>query len=348
MTVISTIGALIIIGIIIIVHELGHFLVARACRIPIAEFSIGFGPKIKQWVKKDITYSVRWILLGGYNRFHGEDTDTEDKRAFNNQPVGRRALTIAAGSVFNILFALLLVVIMLWAFGNFVPKIAEVWGAPAQEAGLRPDDVILSMNGVTTDNSMEYYAAQRAADNVMMDITVLRDGEELSFKVPYQYYDNHQYESKYYESVVSVTGYKAGISIDWQHVDIGLFEAVTMSFRWMYLLIRETLILLFGIVSGKTTEGVSGIFVAIGEISKALRASVEWVLQLGVTISVSIAIFNLLPFPALDGGRLVFIGIEKIFKKPVPRNVEGIIHIIGFALLIVLFFIITYNDFFGG
>lgn len=345
-SIISILGALIIIGIIIIVHELGHFLIGRACRIKIMEFSVGFGPKIKQWVKNDITYSIRWILLGGYNRFYGEDKEVSDKLAFNNQPVGRRALTIAAGPVFNILFALLLVVILLWAFGDYVPKIADVWGTPAQEAGLKPGDVILSMNGVKTDNSLEYNAALRAADNVMMDITVLRDGEQLSFKVPYQYYENHTYVSNNKEFVV--TGYKTGISITGERVDYGFFGAVAMSFKWMFLLIRETLVSIFGIISGRATEGLSGIVGVVGEISRALRISLEWVLQLGVTISVSIAIINLLPFPALDGGRLVFIGIEKIFRRPVPRNVEGVIHLIGFALLIVLFFIITYKDIFGG
>lgn len=344
----SILGALIIIGIIIIVHELGHFLAGRACKIKITEFSIGFGPKIKQWIKNGTTYSVRWILLGGYNKFHGEDQESDDKLAFNNQPAGRRALTIAAGPVFNVLFALLLVVVLLWAFGDYVPQIADVWGAPAQQAGLKTDDIVLYMNGVKTDSSMEYNAALRAADNITMQITVLRDGEQISFKVPYQYYENYRYESEHYKEIVEVTGYKTGISIKGKRVDFGLFEAIAMSFKWMFLLIRETLISIFGLISGKTTEGVSGIVVAVGEISKALRSSVELVLQLGVAISVSVAIFNLLPFPALDGGRLVFIAIEKIFKRPVPRNVEGIIHLVGFALLIMLFFIITYKDIFGG
>ncbi len=346
MTIISTIGALIIISIIIIVHELGHFLIGRACKIKIMEFSVGFGPKIKQWVKNDTTYSVRWILLGGYNRFYGEDQEVADKLAFNKQPAGRRALTIAAGSVFNILFALLLVIIMLWAFGDYVPKISEVWGEPGREAGLKPDDIILSMNGVKTDNSLEYNAALRASDNVTMDITVLRGKEELSFNVPYQYYENYNYISNNQE--FAVTGYKTGISITGEQVNYGFFDAVAMSFRWMFLLIRETLVSLFGAVSGRATEGISGIVGVVGIISKALRISLEWVLQLGVTISVSIAVINLLPLPALDGGRLVFIGIEKIFKKPVPRNVEGVIHLIGFALLVMLFFVITYKDIFGG
>jgi len=345
-TIISTIGALIIISIIIIVHELGHFLIGRACKIKIMEFSVGFGPKIKQWVKNDTTYSVRWILLGGYNRFYGEDQEVADKLAFNKQPAGRRALTIAAGSVFNILFALLLVIIMLWAFGDYVPKISEVWGEPGREAGLKPDDIILSMNGVKTDNSLEYNAALRASDNVTMDITVLRGKEELSFNVPYQYYENYNYISNNQE--FAVTGYKTGISITGEQVNYGFFDAVAMSFRWMFLLIRETLVSLFGAVSGRATEGISGIVGVVGIISKALRISLEWVLQLGVTISVSIAVINLLPLPALDGGRLVFIGIEKIFKKPVPRNVEGVIHLIGFALLVMLFFVITYKDIFGG
>ncbi len=119
----------------------------------------------------------------------------------------------------------------------------------------------------------------------------------------------------------------------------------------MFLVVKETLLAIFGLFAGRGTENVMGVVGMVDVIATALRSSLEYVLRLGVAISVSLAIFNLLPLPALDGGRLVFIGIEKVFRKPVPRNVEGIIHLIGFALFIVLFFVISFGDLkkiFGG
>jgi len=337
--IISLVGALLVIAIIILVHELGHFLIGRACKIKIVEFGIGFGPKIKKWVKNGITYSVRWILLGGFTKFYGEDQELGDKQAFNNQPAGRRALTIAAGPVFNIAFALLLVVIVLCAFGDYAPVVGEVWeDSPAQEAGLQPGDVILSMNGVEMDFAMEIDGAKRAADNVTMPITVQRGSEILSYEIPYRY-------------VEESNSYLIGIGIGGQRVTFSIFEAVALSFKWMFLVVKETLLAIFGLFAGRGTENVMGVVGMVDVIATALRSSLEYVLRLGVAISVSLAIFNLLPLPALDGGRLVFIGIEKVFRKPVPRNVEGIIHLIGFALFIVLFFVISFGDLkkiFGG
>ena len=348
-TVISVLGALLIIAIIILVHELGHFWIGRACRIKIVEFGIGFGPAIKKWVKNDIIYSIRWILLGGFTKFYGEDQEKQDKLAFNNQPAGRRALSIVAGPVFNIIFAFLLVVIVLCAFGEYEPVIGQVVpGTPAEQAGLQPGDVIRSMNGVDMDFYMELEIAFRASDEVTMPITVLREGQELSFNVPYRYFDDYQFLNTGTEKVDTLNGYKTGILLGARNVSFGFFEAIAVAFKWMFLYIKQVLTSLFGIFAGRGTEDLTGIVGIIGTISTALRHSLEGVLKLGVAISLSLAVFNLLPFPALDGGRLVFIGIEKVFKKPVPRNVEGVFHLIGFALLIMLAILITFRDIFGG
>lgn len=328
----SMIVALLFIGVIIMVHELGHYSIGRACRIKIVEFSVGFGPKIKQWVKNDILYTVRWIFLGGFTKFFGEDEEMDDSRAFNRQPAGRRALTIAAGPVFNIIFAFVLVVVMLGFFGDYVPTVGEVEaGSPAEAAGLQAGDVILSMNGVDMDFYMEIDAAKRAADNVSMPITVERDGKTLSFDIPFHYYEDEN-------------AYRVGIAIGAERVTFGVGQALALSFKWIYLLIRETLLAVLGLFAGQGVENVIGVVGMIKELGAAIRSSFETVLRFGVVINASLAVFNLLPLPALDGGRLVFIGIEKVFRKPVPRNVEGVIHLVGFALLMVLFVFITYKD----
>jgi len=324
--------ALLFIGVIIMVHELGHYSVGRACRIKIVEFAVGFGPKIVQWVKNDIIYSIRWILLGGFTKFYGEDEELDDSLAFNRQSAGRRALTIAAGPVFNIIFAFILVVLVLGFFGDYVPTVGAVEpGSSAEAAGLQAGDVILSMYKIDMDFYMEIDSAKRASDNKVMPITVLRDGQTLSFNVPYRYYEDED-------------AYRIGIAIGAQRRTFGVGEALAMSFKWMYLLIRETLVALAGLFVGRGMENVVGVVGMVQQLGVAIRSSFETVLRFGVVINASLAIFNLLPLPALDGGRLVFIAIEKLFKKPVPRNVEGLIHFVGFVLFIGLFIFITYQD----
>ncbi len=348
-TALSIIGAILVICIIVLVHEYGHYSIGRACKIKIVEFAVGFGPKVKSWVKNGIIYSIRWLPLGGFTKFYGEDEESDEKLAFNNQPAGRRALTIAAGPIYNILFALLLVIIVLTAFGDAVPIVSEVWAdSPAEAAGLQVGDVILEMNGVKMDFSMELDEAIAASDNKVMDITVQRGDEVITLDVPYQYYENYPYYNEYTQQTESITGYKTGISVGGQRATYGFFEAFGLSFKWMFVYIKYTLQSLFGIVRTGDVSGMVSIVGVAEMLGAALRTSLENVLRFGVMISASLAIFNLLPLPALDGGRLVFIAIEKIFRRPVPRNVEGIIHFIGFALLMLFAIFIIYKDVAGG
>ncbi len=412
--ILSLLGGLIVIGIIIMTHELGHYSIGRACKMKIDEFSVGFGPKIKSWFKNDIKYSVRWFFIGGYTKFHGEDEDSGDKLAFNNQPAGRRALSIAAGPVFNVLFALILAIFMLCVLGDEIPEISTVRpGGPAHVAGIMPGDRIVEMNGVKTEDFLiETYEARAAGNNVSMPLSVKRGNETLSFDVPYEsvisvgeVLEGSAAASaglEYGDTIIRMNGlktedflktYNAGevdssavlpvivqrfadgdykkLSLNltyrffdeqtaenkllWQesrligitygkHVTYGFFEAIALSFKYIYFILKSTIASIIGLLAGKGTEGLVSLPGIVNYLGMAIRSSVQSVLQIGVAVSIGLAIANLLPLPALDGGRLVFIAIEKIFRKPVPRKVEGIIHFAGFVALMAVFLLIMYRD----
>lgn len=413
-SIISILGAVIVIGIIIMTHELGHYSIGRACKLKIDEFAVGFGPKIKSWVKNDIKYSIRWLFIGGFTKFHGEDEEAHDKLAFNNQPAGRRALAIAAGPVFNVIFALVLAIFMLCVLGDKIPEITTVRpGSPAQVAGIMPGDRIVEMNGVKTEDFLiETYEAKAAGNDVSMPLSVKRGDETLSFNVPYESVISVGIVPegsaaalgglKQGDIIVRMNGvkteeflktYKAGevdssailpvivqrfadddyktLSLNlthrffdeqavqnnlvWQEsrmigisygkqVTYGFFEALALSFKYIYFILKSTIMAIFGIFAGQGTESLVSLPGIVNYLGVALRSSLQQVLQLGVAISIGLAIANLLPLPALDGGRLVFIAIEKIFRRPVPRKVEGIIHFAGFVALMAIFVLIMYRD----
>lgn len=337
--ILSYVAAFLLIGIIIMVHELGHFWTGRALGFKIDEFAIGFGPKIAKWKSKkyDTVYSIRPIPIGGFTKYHGEDKEAVDEDSFSKKPVWRRFITIFSGPAFNIIFALILAVIFLSAFGEMAPAISNAnAGAPAYKAGLRDGDRIVSVNGQRTDFLME--AVQSVSDLSTrgakdVQIGVLRDGKEIVFTVPFQY----DQELK-----------KNIIGIVWNRdvrVHYNFFEAIGMSFKWIIYIIVQTIVTIGGLISGQVpTTQVGGFLQIITTASDVIKSNFESVLRFATLISISLAVFNFLPFPALDGGRMVFLGIEKIRRKPLPPEKEGYVHLAGFILLIALMILVTWQD----
>lgn len=333
------IAAIVMIGIIIMVHELGHFSTGRMLGFKIDEFAIGFGPKIaKTKSKKHGTiFSIRPFPVGGFTKYHGEDKEAVDEDSFSKKPVWKRAITIFAGAAFNILFAFILAVVFLSVFGERVPAVQiSQEGKPAYEAGIRNGDRIVSINGQHYDFLME--GDQALSDlsksgTVSVNIGVLRDGKETVLNVPFIYSE----EAK-----------KNIIGIQWDqntYVHYSFFEAIGMSFKWIIYIIKQTFVTLFGLISGKVaTSEVMGIVGIVATAGDVFRSGLESVLKFATVISLSLGIMNLLPLPALDGGRLVLLGLEKIRRKPIPPEKEGYIHLAGFILLIALMILITYQD----
>lgn len=337
-TILCVIGAVIILGIFVTCHEFGHYFVGKKCGIGIMEFAVGFGPKLWSKVKNGTRYSLRLIPLGGFTQFVGEDEEIPDNpRAFNNAPVWKRFLTILAGPVMNLIFALLMAMIVLVGFGDAAPYIVEVDSTmPAYEAGLMPGDRIAAVDGVAVDfydfefdkTALGKGLANYEGESVSLKIE--RDGELMEIDVPIANTED---------------GRRIGISYGIYRRHFSFFEGLALSFKWMYYIIAELLGALWGLVAGTgAITDLGGIVYTVEIISEVIRTGWENIFRLAAMLSINLGIFNLLPFPALDGGRIVFLGIEKVTKKGVSRNTESIINMVGLFLLFALALVLVVVD----
>lgn len=335
-TALTILSGLLMLTLLVLVHEGGHFFVGKSCDIRIDEFSVGFGPKLWSKKKKDIRYSVRALPLGGFVQFYGEEEEVDaayEPRAFNNRPIWQRALTIAAGPAMNILFALLLTVAVLAGYGDYVPQILSVEeGLPAYEAGLREGDRIVMLNGKRVDFSMEFDASAIGGSE-HITIGVEREDGYHAFEL-----DTVQNEE--------TGGRMIGITYtEYARRRFGIFEALGLSVKWLWLVIKE----MFGaigaaIFGGKGLSELSGPVGTITIVGEAVRYGFETILRMAALLSINLGMMNILPFPALDGGRLLLLGIEKLRGKPLNRKVEAYINLGGLALLFLLMIALTYQD----
>lgn len=335
--------AILILGVLIIVHELGHYTVGKLLKFRITEFGIGFGPKLFSWGKKETKYSIRALPLGGFVAFAGEDEDApDDPRAMNNMPWYKRLLVLFAGAGFNIIFALLTCFIVICMMGKQLPapvisSVAE--DAPVQQLALQRGDIVTAVDGVDVGSYNEFKAQldkHVAAEQTSVTLTVSRDGQ--SVQVPAVLYESTD------EAGNKV--FKLGVTITYNTVPIPVGEAAKETFSTSWELTKEMFRFLGRLFTGNASiQDVSGPISTIGIMSDQISIGVDsagaqgaflMILQLCWIIGMNLAIFNLLPIPALDGGRMVFVIIEAIRRKPINRELEAKIHAIGFMLLIGL------------
>ena len=334
--------AIVMLGIIVTVHEFGHYCVGRLCGIGVVEFSVGFGPRLLGWERKGIKYSLRAIPLGGYCAFVGEDEKNDDPRAMNNQPVWKRFLTVLAGPFMNFVLAFVVCAVMLNAYfiaESFPIVDSVVAGMPAAEAGLLPGDVITEVNGVSIP---EGGAGPRAVTQAMqMDdmtqpiaITVDRGGEPLSFSMVAEPLTDEE---------TGATRWQIGIVFSSRTFTFGesLREAGSYMVETTQLTLDALKNLIFKGEGLNETVGTVGI---ITLVSQRAREGMYMVLYLMFIISLNLGIMNLLPIPALDGGRLLFLVVEAIRRKPIPPEKEGMVHTVGMLLIFGLFIVLTYHD----
>lgn len=335
--------AILMLGFIVTVHEFGHYLVGRLCGIGVLEFSIGMGPKIFGFRRKGIDYSLRAIPLGGYCRFLGEDEQADDPRAMNNQKVWKRFLTVAAGPAMNFILAFIFCVIMLsgYILIEYQPRISLVYeNTPAYEAGIEAGDIVVSVNGseITYDQagteSIRALIQEANGDEVTM--VVARGEEQISFPIQPTLVEN--------ADGTTTASYQVGVAFGGRTYTFG--EAIGGACEYMVFVTKSMLQELKDLIFGKIgSEGVMGPVGIISFVSDLVyNEQMFAVVQLIFILSLNIGIMNLLPLPALDGGRLIFLIVEGIRRKPVPPEKEGMVHAIGLMLLFALILFITYKD----
>ena len=329
--------AILLLGVIVVVHEFGHFLVGRLSGIGVTEFSVGFGPRLLRWRRGETDYSLRAIPIGGFCKFVGEDEENPAPNAMNNAPVWKRICTVAAGPAMNFVLAYAAAVLMLCLFyaGGVQPRIASVVdGAPAQTAELQAGDVVTAVNGTEIAFDDTGVSALRAAVQTgqTVDLTVDRGGETLSLSLtPAAVEENGE------------TVYQIGVMFTTRTYTLG--EAIPGAGRYMVQTTKSMLDVLRRLIfKGEGAENMAGTVGTVAVVSEVMRQDSSMALDILFLLSLNIGIMNLLPLPALDGGRLVFLIVEAVRGKPVPPEKEGLVHVIGLIALLALFVVLTFHD----
>lgn len=335
-------------GVLIFVHELAHFLIAKRLGVKVDVFSLGFGPKLISFKKKDTEYRLSLIPLGGYVKMAGEDIKEERKGTpdeFLSQPPLNRAKIVFAGPVGNYIFGFLLFCILftvgLPSTGTKVGKLLD--GYPAQKVGIKPGDRIIEVNDRKVSDWEGLTRAIHPHPDEVIKIKVKRDSNILEFDV--------ETEGK---ELIDLLGRKRrvgliGITPDPEDVVVlkyPLSQAVIKAAEKVYFITRTTILALFNLFTRKLSlkESVSGPIGIFYITREALSLGFSYFLTLLAVISVSLAIFNLLPIPVLDGGHLLFIALEVIRRKPLSPKLQENLTQIGMIFLLLLVLLVSFYD----
>lgn len=328
----TAVVAILVFSALVFIHELGHFSIAKLVGIKVHEFAIGMGPKILGFKKGETDYSIRALPIGGYVRMEGEDEKSDDARSFNNKSIKERIAVILAGPLMNVILGIVLFTIIFYSVtGVATTGIDQIIdGTPAQEVGLEPGDRIVSIN----DRTIEQW------DHIVEEID-RSEGEALIFEVERA---NSVIEKTIVPEVDPETGqYRIGIM---PVTEKSFTLAVRNSINQTRMIVLGILDFFRGLVGSRqeVLEDVVGPVGIINLVGQASRAGWVYVLHLAGLISINLAVMNLLPIPALDGSRILFLIVEAFRGRPIDPDKEGFVHIVGFALLMLLMIMITYKD----
>lgn len=329
-------AAIVVFGLLIAIHEAGHFFVARWAGMRVDRFSIGFGPALATFRRGETEWRIGVLPFGGYVQIAGmnrgeETSDAADPRSYANQPAWKRLLVILAGPAMNYALAWTLLVGLLLSGAVSVDlestKIGEVMpGMPAASAGLQNGDTIRSVGGTDVSDFRGVAEALQSHKSGTVPLVIEREGRQLT--VPVTPNDEGQIGIRPPEVLVSY-GFGEALQRATSTTVIGSLAIVAG---------------LVDLVRGRAKGGLMGPVGIASEVAKQAERGVRWLLGIVVNLSIALGFFNLLPIPALDGGRGVFILAEMIRRKPVDAKAEQWVHAIGFLLLLALILIVTVGD----
>ncbi|MDO5145786.1 MAG: site-2 protease family protein [Eubacteriales bacterium] len=331
--------AIVIFSVIVIIHELGHFLLAKRAGICVEEFAIGIGPTLFGIQRGETKYSIKCLPFGGCCMMLGEDGEDSDPRAFGNKSALARFSVIFAGPLFNFILAFFLALFVVGIGGAdpaVIGKVSE--GSAAYEAGLREGDTILRMDGSRIYNFREIRLYNFIhTEDPAVEITYKREGKKDKVMV-----NRHEENGSY----------MLGVSMA-PNQDVGILGTIKYSFLEVRYQIKSTLVSLKYLVSGRASlndmSGPVGIVNMIGDtyektIVHGVKVAALSLLSFAILLSANLGVMNLLPFPALDGGRLVFIVLEMIRRKRMSPDKEGMIHFAGLVVLLAFMVFVMAND----
>lgn len=357
---------LFVLTVVVFVHEMGHYLVGRWCGIGVRAFSIGFGPELIGFTDRRGT---RWKLcaipLGGYVKFVGDMnvtssqpgeeeleklSDSERKIAFHTQPVWKRAATVFAGPLFNFLLTIAVFAVLFMTFGRSVlePAVAEVRpGSPAAEAGILPGDRFVSIDGSKVESfaDVQRLVSGRAGDAITF--VMLRDGRDVSVVATPQL--SEQEDALGNKVKIAVIGVTTNKEVGQpRHITYSPGGAVVAAVEATGQIVERTWLFMKRFAVGREDKCQLGGPVKIaGMAGQAAKLGFEWLVQLAALLSVGIGILNLLPIPPLDGGHLLFYGIEAVIRRPVSERMMEAVYRTGMILVLGFMGFVFWNDLFG-
>lgn len=364
--------------IMVSLHEFGHFIVAKCLDFKILEYAIGFGPVIFKKQNGETQYAVRAVPLGGFCKFEGDDEESSDPRAFSNQAVWKRILVVVAGGIFNVILGFLVFVVMLPTLSPMQTNEIQsvVPNSYIEDSGILPGDKIVKINDkrIGFYNDISLYRDDLSKDE-KFTLIIKRDGKKI--EVPAMLTEQKitiRYTGERIEYISNINGVSETEYIDYsedipkKEEMLGKEETTTryiIGFTpkseevnalniWGYawnetkFVVKLVYRSLWELVTGKTgVEQMSGPVGIVSEVNNAVHQENDswlYVLNLTALLSINLGVFNLLPLPALDGGRLLFMIIELIRRKPIPPEKEGMVHAIGMLLLVALVVFVSFND----
>ncbi len=326
----TAIVAILVFGLLVFFHELGHFSIAKLVGIRVHEFAIGMGPKLLFKKKNETLYSVRIFPIGGFVRMEGEDESSEAVDSFSNKTVLQRISVIFAGPMMNFILGFLCFFIIFFHLGTPSTTIGEIISnSPAAKLGLQPNDIVLEIEGEYIDSWEELVSMIVASEGNPIEIVYSRNGNTITQTVTPEI-DN--------ETGRPIIGIVPGI-------EKSVIAAAENGFAQTKLIFTEIMGFLQQLIRGQAdTSDVAGPVGIITLVGQASRSGWVDVVGLAGLISINLGIMNLLPIPALDGSRIIFLLLEALRGKPVDPEKEAMVHMVGITLLMLLMIVITYKD----